>query len=425
MYQQNKYKRTRALILSSLAIILAWYNFLIFGFYAVFISKLFFPFQDQTTSIVTTFLVFGISFLFRPLGALIISRIGDKHGRKKAFITTITLMAFPTFLIGILPTYEEIGIAASILIIFLRILQGISIGGERGGTLSILIEMAPDNSRGFYSVFAGFSTMFGIILASTICGVITIIFDSKEMLEFAWRIPFLLGIFTGLMGYYLRKHLEESTKFLQVKSNNLIPERPIHEALINYWKRILLTLFATLIFAAAFYSVFVYLITFSVTNGKTELSSILTLNTVNMLLITILLPLCGYFSDKVGRKPLMITGAIGIAVTSIFIFRIFSGDDYISKFLIQFIAGIFLIIYAAGLFAFMVELFPTRIRMTAISLGHVMGFSIFGGSAPFLLSYLIEKTGNSQSAAYYLIICSGISLITVLLSKETYRAELE
>ena len=152
---QGASTRIRALILSSLAIVLEWYDFLIFGFYAVFISKLFFPFKDETTSLVITFIVFGISFFFRPVGAVIISQIGDKLGRKRAFIITVVLMTLPTFLIGVLPTYEKIGIAATILIIVLRIMQGFSLGGERSSTLSILVEMAPQNLRATYVVFAG------------------------------------------------------------------------------------------------------------------------------------------------------------------------------------------------------------------------------------------------------------------------------
>ena len=398
---------------------------MIFGFYAVYISKLFFPFQDQITSLISTFLIFGIGFLFRPLGAVIISHIGDKFGRKNAFVLTVILMTLPTFLIGVLPTYEQIGITATVLIIIFRILQGFSLGGERSSTLSILVEMAPQNSRGLYVVFAGFSTMIGIILASLVCGFVSSKFTFPEMLSFGWRIPFLLGIITGIVAYYLRKNLSESAKFLEIKSSANISETPITEAVKGYWRQILATLFATLVFAVSFYVIFVYLITFSVTFGKMELSSILKMNTINMILGTAFLPFLGYISDKIGRKPLMIVGSIGIIITSLFVFKIFNGDDYYAKFGMQFASGIFQFIFAAGLYPFMVELFPTRIRMTALSLGHVLGFSIFGGSAPFITAYLIGKTGSVQSAAYYMVICSIISLFAILTIKERYKTELE
>ena len=420
----DKTSRIKALFISSIAIILEWYDFLIFGFYAVFISKLFFPFQDQTTSLITTFLIFGISFLFRPLGAVVVSHIGDKYGRKNAFILTVILMTLPTFLIGVLPTYSQIGIAAPVLIILLRIMQGFSLGGERSSTLSILVEMAPKNSRGLYVVFAGFSTMVGIILASLVCGYVSSKFTFSEMLSFGWRIPFLLGIFTGVSAYFLRRNLSESTKFLEVKSSDEISETPLKEAVRDYWKQIIVTLFGTLVFAVSFYVIFVYLITFSVTVGKMELSEILKMNTINMIIGTAFLPFLGHLSDKIGRKPLMILGAAGTIISSFFLFKIFSGDDYQSKFIIQFVSGMFQFVYAAGLYPFMVELFPTKIRMTALSLGHVMGFSIFGGSAPLITAYLIGKTGNVESGAYYLVVCAIISLFAVLTLGETYKKDL-
>lgn len=334
-------------------------------------------------------------------------------------------MTLPTFLIGVLQTYKQIGIAATVLIIILRILQGFSLGGERCSTLSILVEMAPENSRGRYVVFAGFSTMIGIILASLVCGFVSSKFTFPEMLSFGWRIPFLLGIITGIAAYYLRKNLSESAKFLEIKSSANISKKPITEAIKGYWRQILVTLFGTLVFAVSFYVIFVYLITFSVTVGKMELSSILKLNTINMILGTALLPFLGYISDKIGRRPLIIVGSIGIIITSLFVFKIFSGDDYFAKFGIQFASGMFQFIFAAGLYPFMVELFPTKIRMTALSLGHVLGFSVFGGSAPFITAYLIGKTDNVQSAAYYLVICSIISLFALLTVKKAYKKELE
>ena len=156
-----------------------------------------------------------------------------------------------------------------------------------------------------------------------------------------------------------------------------------------------------------------------------ELSAVLKMNTINMAIGTALLPLFGHLSDRIGRKPLMVFGAAGIMVSSLFLFRIFSGDDYYAKFIIQLVSGMTQFVYAAGLYAMMVELFPTRIRMTALSLGHVLGFSIFGGSAPLITAYLIGKTGSVESGGYYLAVCAVISLLAILTVKETYKKELE
>ncbi len=420
-----KYYRIRALILSSVAIILEWYDFLVFGFYAVFISKLFFPFKDETTSLVTTFIVFGVSFFFRPIGAVVMSQIGDKLGRKRAFIITVILMTLPTFLIGILPTYEHIGITATVLIIILRIMQGFSLGGERSSTLSILVEMAPKNLRGTYVVFAGTSTMAGIILASAVCGIVSNIFSPDEMTKFGWRIPFLLGIVTGLVAYMLRKYLNESEKFLEIKSAHQISQKPITETITYHWRNIIITFFGTMAFSVGFYVIFVYLITFSVTTGGMQLPDILKMNTINMVIITLLIPFFGYISDKVGRKPLMIVGSLSTAAISVYAFKVFAGDDYTAKFIFQLAVGLTMVIYAAGMFPFLVEIFPTRIRMTSISLGHVLGFAIFGGSAPVVVSYLLGATGNVLSPGIYLAITAIISFVSIIWVKETYRSELE
>lgn len=422
---QNKNSGLRALVLSSVAIILEWFDFLIFGFYAVYISKLFFPFQNETYSLITTFLIFGVSFLFRPLGALVISHIGDRYGRKNALILTVLLMTLPTFLIGVLPTYGQIGITATALIIFLRILQGFSLGGERSSTLSILVEIAPEGSRGLYTIFAGLSTTLGIILASLVCGIISNYFTDQQMLEFGWRIPFLMGILTGFAVYFLRKHLDESAKFQEVKSSKGISESPITEAVYKYRKQVVSTFLCTIMFAVGFYIIFVYLITFSVTFGKMQLPAILAMNTVNMFIGTLFLPFFGHLSDRFGRRPLLIAGAIGTAVSPFFLFTTFSGDSYVLKFAVQFLSGLMLFIYAGGLYPFLVELFPTRIRMTGISLGHVMAFSVFGGSAPFIATYLIEKSGDFRLVTYYVALTAVISLLTVFSSVETYKNDLK
>jgi len=353
------------------------------------------------------------------------SQIGDKLGRKRAFIITVVLMTFPTFLIGVLPTYSQIGITASFLIIVLRIMQGFSLGGERSSTLSILVEMAPPNSRGFYVVFAGTSTMVGIILASAVCGIVSNIYTLEEMLSFGWRIPFLLGIVTGLVAYLLRKYLNESEKFLEVKSTHQISEKPITEAITHYWRKILITFFGTMAFSVGFYIIFVYLITFSVTKGGMQLTEILKMNTINMIIITILIPLFGYISDRVGRKPLMIVGSLAMAVMSVYAFKVFTGDDYTAKFILQGALGIMMVIYAAGMFPFLVELFPTRIRMTSISLGHVLGFSIFGGSAPIIVAYLLGVTGNVLAPGIYLAVSAIISFLFIVGVEETYKTKLE
>lgn len=407
-----------------MAIILEWFDFSIFGFYAVILSKLFFPFADETMSILSTFLVFALSFLIRPLGSVIISSLGDRIGRKNAFILTLILMTFPTVLIGLLPTYTDIGIAATVLLIVLRFAQALSVGGERSATLSLFAEIAPANLRGMYGSMSLFSTTTGILLASAVCGLVSSSMSTEALMSYGWRIPFLLGLVTGIAAIFLRRIVQESDKFRELKSEGRTTSSPLGESLRLHWRPILTILGATIMFAVTFYLIFVYIITFGTRYGGLELSTILNLNTVNLALITALIPLGGYISDRIGRKPSMIVGCSGEILVGLVLFKVFSGDNFTLKIIVQIAGGLFMVLFAGAFAPFMAESFPTRVRMSGISMGNVIGFSIFGGSAPLVASYLISSTGNINAPGIYLSVCAVISLLTVIRVKETYRHEL-
>lgn len=418
-------KHSKLIIASSSAIILEWYDFSIFVFYAVIFSRLFFPFGNETTSLITTFVVFAVSFLFRPVGSFIYASIGDRMGRKRAFIFSVALMGIPTVGMGLLPTYEQIGITATVLLIILRIAQGISIGGERSVTLSFLVEHAPENYRGFFGSFSLFSTTFGIVVASAVTGLTATIFKEEQLLNWAWRIPFVLGGLTALAAFYLRGNIEESDSFEKLKKENKVSKQPLSEAVSIYWKQILNVLGATIVLAVGFYMIFVYLVTFASTQGDMELSLALNVNTFNMAAIAVSMPFMGLLSDKIGRKPVLVTGCAGTMAISYFLFYVFKGDSFNLKVITQFTAGLFNAMIGGSLAAFLVESFPTRVRMSGISMGHVVSFAIFGGTAPIIGTYLVEATGIPTSPGLYLMACSVISLLIFLNMEETYRKKLE
>ena len=414
----------RTVLASTLAIILEWYDFSVFGFYAIILSKLFFPFASETTAILSTFMIFALSFLFRPLGSVIVGSIGDRFGRKNAFILTVILMAFPTVLIGVLPTYQSIGVAATVLLIVLRIGQALSVGGERSATLSLFTELAPPHLKGVYGSMSLFGTTAGIVLASAVCGLVSSSMSSADLYSWGWRIPFLLGAVTGIAALFLRKIIEESEIFRNLQESGEVLESPVKESIMNHWRSVLVVLLATIMFAVSFYLMFVYVITFGVRYGGMPLAQILNINTINLAFITLLLPIGAYFSDRVGRKPALILGCIGMILVGLVFFNIFAGDDLSDKIAIQIAGGITMVIFAGAFAPFMAELFPTKIRMSGISLGNVIGFSVFGGSAPLVASFLISNTGILNSPGYYLSVASVISLISVLTVKETYKNKL-
>ena len=422
--QQTTLPHKKTVLASTLAIILEWYDFSLFGFYAIILSKLFFPFADETTAILSTFLLFALSFLFRPLGSLIVASIGDRFGRKNAFILTVTLMTFPTVLIGLLPTYGSIGIAATVLLVILRIAQALSVGGERSATLSLFTELAPPNLKGLYGSMSLFGTTTGILLASAVCGLVSSSMSPEDLISWGWRIPFLLGSITGIAAFFLRKIVEESNIFRELIKSGKASKSPIKESLMKHWRPVLIILSATIMFAVSFYLIFIYIITFGIRFGGMPLSQILNINTINLALITLLIPLAAYFSDRVGRKPALIIGCVGMIFVGIFFFNIFAGESLTNKIIIQLTGGIFMVIFAGAFAPFMVESFPTRVRMSGISLGNVIGFSVFGGSAPLIASYLISSTNDINAPGIYLAVCSVISLIAVLTIRETYKNEL-
>ncbi len=422
--KQTTLPHKKTILASTLAIILEWYDFSLFGFYAIILSKLFFPFANETTAILSTFLLFALSFLFRPLGSVIVASIGDRIGRKNAFIMTVILMTFPTVLIGLLPTYGSIGITATVFLIILRIAQALSVGGERSATISLFTELAPPNLKGLYGSMSLFGTTTGILLASAVCGLVSSLMSEGDLLSWGWRIPFLLGSITGIAALFLRKIVEESEIFQNLIESGKVSKSPIKESLTKHWRSVLVVLSATIMFAVSFYLIFVYIITFSIRFGDMPLSQILNINTINLGLTTLLIPFTAYLSDRVGRKPSLIIGCAGMIIIGFFLFSTFSGDNLTHKIIVQLAGGIFMVIFAGAFAPFMVESFPTRVRMSGISLGNVIGFSVFGGSAPLIASFLISNTGNINAPGLYLSVCSVISLIAVLTIRETYKNKL-
>jgi MHS family proline/betaine transporter-like MFS transporter len=411
----------KILITSSLCIIIEWYDFSLFAFLAVIFAKLYFPAENETLSIIATYSVFAVSFIFRPLGGLIFGNIGDKVGRKNALLLSIIIITVPTVLIGLLPTYGQIGITATILLIILRIGQGFSIGGERSASLPFLVEHAPDNLRGVYGSVSLSSTCMGIVVASAVISVISSTLSNEQFISWGWRIPFLLGLANGIVAYYLRRNVKESKTFTNLKKSGNISTSPIKEALSNSRKELLLILGITISIAVPFYIVFIYIIRHAVAFENLPISQILQINTINLFLITLFIPVFGYISDKIGRKPVLIIGCFLSIITSYLFFPLFSDEALIYKILIQLCAGITMAIVAGTAAPYMVESLPARIRMSGLSLGHVIGFSVFGGSAPLAATYMIKQTGDPGSPGIYLTICCAISLIASLFVKETFK----
>ncbi len=415
----------KALIAGSVANVLEWYDFALYGYFASVLAELFFPAEDRLTSLVLTFEVFAAGYLMRPLGAAFFGNLGDRVGRKRVLIISVILMAASSVLIGVLPTYAQIGVMAPILLTLLRLVEGFSVGGEFTGTVSFIVEHSHPDRRGFTGSFGTFSLIGGILFGSAVGALITSLLSTEEVINWGWRIPFILGIVVGGVGIYLRFGMEETPVFKAMENKGGLVRTPVFEALANYRREILIAMGATWTGAATFYIIFVYLPTYVSSENHMPISTALKINTVTMVILMMVSPFMGALSDRVGRKPVLTAGCLGIGVLAYPLFLLLSAGNVFYALGAQAIFAVGLAMLFAPLGTTLVELFPTKVRLTAMSLGYNLGFSIFGGTAPLVATYLIKETDSVMAPSIYLIFSALISLFVFLKIRETYRDPLK
>ena len=402
-----------------------FYDFAIYGFSVVTIAKLFFPAGDPVVGILAAFAVYGVAFVVRPLGGVFFGALGDRIGRRKVLALTLLSIGGATALIGLLPSYEQIGILAPVLLLLCRLVQGFSAGGEAVGAPSFVLEHAPRDRRALWiGITTAMSAVPSIVAGIFILGLTTAM-SAEDYASWGWRIPFLVAAPLSLVGLYIRRKTEESEAFKQAVSRPGAKESsPLRETFLRNRLRMTQVFFIMSLNALTFYFLVGYFVTYLQTVAKLSQADALLSNAAGLLTFSLLLPLAGRISDTVGRKPMLLAGALCVALVSLPAFWLLTSGTLANAVSAQILLAAALSLYGGGSYTFFVELFPTSTRFTGAAISYNASYALFGGTAPFVGTFLVRETGNSAAPGYYLAAIAVCVFLIALTVPETARRDL-
>ncbi|WP_205125844.1 MFS transporter [Plantibacter flavus] len=424
--------RRRAIVAGSVGNFIEWYEFGIYGFLATILAAQFFSDGQQTgiESLIATYASFAIAFFFRPVGAALFGRIGDRIGRKPTLILVLVMMSGATALIGILPTYASIGIAAPILLTIVRILQGLSAGGEFGGAVSVMTEFAPAGKRGFYGSWQSFTVALGLLGGAGTVALLASLLSEADLAAWGWRIAFLLAIPLGAVALFLRLKLEETPEFQKVAAadtTDVAKPVVVRAGAAETAKAILLGIGRLMGWSAAGYTFLVVMPSYLQSSLNASFQEAL-ISTVlaNAGFAATILP-AGWLSDKIGRRWVMLTGTGLIVILALPLLNVLQNPDLGVGVhgLAVFVAGAVVGLIAGPGPAMLAEMFPTSVRYTGLGLSYSISNAVFSGSAGLIITSLIASTGNVDVPAYYVMATCLVSAIAIAtLRGNAHRAEL-
>ncbi|WP_099355011.1 MFS transporter [Fredinandcohnia onubensis] len=417
----------KVLVASLVGSSIEWFDYFLYGTVAALVfNTAFFHSDDPTVGLMLAYASFALSFFIRPLGGVIFSHIGDKIGRKKTLVLTLSLMGGATVLMGFLPTYDQIGVIAPILLILLRLIQGIGLGGEWGGALLLAVEYAPKEKRGLFGSIPQMGVTVGLLLGTLALSLMTLLPEAAFM-SWGWRVPFILSAFLVIFGLWIRKGIEETPSFKKVQEKGEVAKIPFIETMRTHWKEVLIAVGAKVVETAPFYIFGTFIVSYATSQLGFSRTATLNAVTIATIVTTILIPIMGRLSDKVGRKKLYVGGTILMMFYAFPYFWLLHQGS-VALLIVATILGLG-IIWApitAVLGTMFSEIFKSNVRYTGITLGYQIGAAVAGGTAPLVATALLAAFNDSYvPVALYIILTAAISLIAVATVRDRKNEDLD
>ncbi|OYO14057.1 MFS transporter [Enemella evansiae] len=405
----------RVLAGASVGQFIEFYDFALYAISAITLSRLFFPPGNETTALLSLFAAYGVSFFIRPVGGLVFGALGDRIGRRNVLFATLLLIGVATAGIGSLPSYHTIGITATVLLVFLRLVQGFSAGGESVGSPAFVFEHAPVDRRGWWINIALAATALPSVVASGLVVLLQTTMEPAAFGSYGWRIPFWIALPLAVFGIWIRLRTDESPAFRQMEAAQraeLAQATPVRDAFRENWLTMVQVVFVMGMTAMGFYFLSGYFISYVATTGRLSSSQSLGLNALAMLAYTILLPIMGRIGDRVGRRTMMLAGLAAILVLALPAFLLVTSGNVALALLGQLLFVLAITIYGGGCYTFFIEVFDTRTRFTSAAFSYNLGYALFGGTAPLIGTALVSASTIPYSPAFYVM---GFAVLVLVL----------
>ncbi|WP_435110742.1 MFS transporter [Nocardiopsis synnemataformans] len=422
---QARPPRAKVLIASLTGSTIEWFDFFLYGTAAALVfDELFFPSDDPFVSLMLSYLTFSLTFFIRPLGGVVFSHIGDRIGRKKTLIITLSLMGGATMFIGLLPTYDSVGILAPILLIVLRIVQGLGIGGEWGGALLLAYEYAPKNRRGLFGSVPQMGITSGMLLASLVLTLMSLLPDD-QFAAWGWRVPFVGSVLLVLLGLWIRSGIDETPSFKKAKEEGEVAKLPVVETFRFHWRAVLVAVGAKVVETAPFYVFGTFVVSYATGTLSFDNTTALNAVTVGAIVATVCIPIAGRLSDTFGRQRVYLVGAVLLALfIAPYFLMLGTGSTFMLILATVIGLGVLWAPVTATIGTLCSEIFSTRVRYTGVTLGYQIGAAAAGGTAPLIATWLLSRFDNSWvPVAGYLVFTAVVSIVAVSLAGRASNAE--